>query len=175
MSQLRIIQLTLERLECPLKLLSSWVKDQQFLAHSRFPFVPNKNVINNIKLGVNQAVTIEYIVSPATSIKKRQLLFRRVSDLVSLVLIKGTCALPDMCSNFCRNMQATVTLIVALLTTELEEAEHHLQYLVQAESFETERKDLLDNISVKQSSRIAQHSPLLISNAQIRSSGCIKW
>ena len=28
--------------------------------------------------------------------------------------------------------------------TELDEAEHHLQYLLQGESFETERKDLLD-------------------------------
>ena len=57
--------------------------------------------------------------------------------------------------------------------TELDEAERHLQYLVQ-EAFETERKDLLDNKSVKRSSRIAPHSQLLSPNGPIRSSGRIK-
>ena len=43
--------------------LSSWVKGPYFLINSRFPFVPNKDVIKNIKLGVNQAVTQEDAVS----------------------------------------------------------------------------------------------------------------
>ena len=34
--------------------LSSWVKGPHFLTNSRFPFVPNKDVIKNIKLVVNQ-------------------------------------------------------------------------------------------------------------------------
>ena len=38
---------------------------------------------------------------------------------------------------------------------ELDEAERHLQYFVQGESFNTERKDLLDNKLVERSSRIA--------------------
>ena len=44
---------------------------------------------------------------------------------------------------------------------ELDEAERHLQYLVQGESFNTERKDLLENKSVKKSSRIAQLTPFI--------------
>ena len=35
--------------------------------------------------------------------------------------------------------------------TELDEAERHLQYLVQGESFEAKRKDLLDEESIKRS------------------------
>ena len=50
--------------------LSSWVKGPHFLTNLRFPFVPNKDVIKNIKLGVNQAVTIEDTVSLVTSVKK---------------------------------------------------------------------------------------------------------
>ena len=50
--------------------LSSWVKGPHFLTNSRFPFVPNKDVINNIKLSVGQAVTLEDILSLATSVKK---------------------------------------------------------------------------------------------------------
>ena len=50
--------------------LSSWVKGPHFLTNSSFPFVPNKDVINNIKLGVNQAVTIEDTVYLATSVKR---------------------------------------------------------------------------------------------------------
>ena len=44
---------------------------------------------------------------------------------------------------------------------ELDEAERHLKYLVQGESINTERKDLLDNKSVKKSSRIAQFTPFI--------------
>ena len=51
--------------------LSSWVKGPHFLTSSRFPFVPNKDVIKNIKLGFNQAVTIEDTVSLTTSVKNR--------------------------------------------------------------------------------------------------------
>ena len=51
--------------------LSSWVKGPHFLTNSRFPFVPNKYVIIKIKLGVNQAVTMEDFVSLATSAKNR--------------------------------------------------------------------------------------------------------
>ena len=58
--------------------------------------------------------------------------------------------------------------------TELDEAEHHLQYLVQGGSFETERKDLLDSKSVKRSSRIAPNSRFISPNGLIRSSGRIK-
>ena len=36
-----------------------------------FPFVPNKDVINNIKIGVKQAVIIEDTVSLATSVKQQ--------------------------------------------------------------------------------------------------------
>ena len=51
--------------------LSSWVKGSYFLTYSLFPFVSNKDVIDNIKFGVNQAVTIEDIVSLTKSVKKR--------------------------------------------------------------------------------------------------------
>ena len=49
---------------------SSWVNGPHFLSNSSFPFLPNKDVINNIKLGVNHAVIIEDTVSLATSVKK---------------------------------------------------------------------------------------------------------
>ena len=45
---------------------------------------------------------------------------------------------------------------------------------MQGESFETDRKDLLDNKSVKRSSRIFPHSPFISPNGLIRSSGRIK-
>ena len=57
---------------------------------------------------------------------------------------------------------------------ELDEAERHLQYLVQGGSFNTERKDLLDNKSVKKSSRIAQFTPFTGPHVLIRSSGRLR-
>ena len=51
--------------------LSSWANGPHFLTNSSFPFVPNKDVINNTNLSVNQAVIIEDTVSLATSVKKQ--------------------------------------------------------------------------------------------------------
>ena len=58
--------------------------------------------------------------------------------------------------------------------TELDEAERHLHYLVQGESFNAERKILLENKPVKRSSRIAPLSPFMGPNRLIRSTGRIK-
>ena len=156
--------------------LSSWVKGPHFLTHSCLPFVPNKDVINNIKLGVNQAVNTEDTVSLTTSVKKQTTpvpsLFPldKVSSYQKYLRIAAYVSrlLPKHAGY--GNLDGSITD-----PTELDEAERHLQYLVQGESFATERKDLLDNKSVKRSSRIAPHSPFIIPNGLIRSSGRIKW
>ena len=150
--------------------LSSWVKGPHFLTNSRFPFVPNKDVINNIKLGVNQAVTIEDTVSLATSAKKQitpvpsLFPFDKFSSYQKYLRIAAYVLrlLPKHAGY--RNPDGSIT----------DPTELHLQYLVQGESFETERKDLLDNKSAILSSRIAPHSPFLSPNGLIRSSGRIK-
>ena len=155
--------------------LSSWVNGPQFLTNSRFLFVPNKDVINNIKLGVNQAVIIEDTVSLATSVKKQTtpvpslFPFDKFSSYQKYLRIAAYVfrLLPKHAGY--RNPDGSITD-----PTELDEAERHLQYLVQGESFETERKDLLDNKFVKRSSRIAPHSPFISPNGLIRSSGRIK-
>ena len=155
--------------------LSSWVKGPHFLTNSSFPFVPNKDVINNIKLGVNQAATIEDNVSLATSVKKQTTpvpslfpfdkfsshqKYLRIAAYVLRLLPKHTGY---------RNLGGSITDPI-----KLDEAERHPKYLVQGESFEIEKKDLLDNKSVKRSSRIAPHSPCLSANGLIPSSGSIK-
>ena len=155
--------------------LSSWHNGPHFLANSSFAFVQNKDVIYNIKPRVNQAVNIEDTMSLATSIKKQTTLvpslfpFDKFSfhqkylriDAYALRLLSKHAGY--------RNHDGCVTD-----PTELDEAERHLQYLVQGESFDTERRDLLDKKFVKRSSRIAPHSPFLSPNGLIRSSGRIK-
>ena len=155
--------------------LSSWVNGPHFLSNSSFPFVPNKDVINNIKLGVNQAVIIEDTVSLATSVKKQTtpvpslFPFDKFSSYQKYLRIAAYVLrlLPKHAGY--RNPDGSITD-----PTELDEAERHLQYLVQGESFEAERKDLLDNKFVKRSSRIAPHSPFISPNGLIRSTGRIK-
>ena len=155
--------------------LSSWVKGPHFLSNSSFPFVPNKDVINNIELGVNQAVTIEDTVSLATYVKKQTtpvtslFPFDKFSSYQKYLRIAAYVLrlLPKHAGY--RNLDGSITD-----PTELDETERHLQYLVQGESFETERKDRLDIRSVKRSNRIAPHSPFIIPNGLIRSSGRIK-
>ena len=155
--------------------LSSWVNGQHFLTNSKFPFVPNKDVINNIKLGVNQAVVIEDTVSLATSVKKQTFPvpslfpFDKFSSYQKYLRIAAYVLrlLPKHAGY--HNPDGSITD-----PTELDEAERHLQYLVQGESFEAKRKDLLDNKFVKRSSRSAPHSPFISPNGLIRSSGRIK-
>ena len=57
---------------------------------------------------------------------------------------------------------------------ELDEAKRHLQYLVQGESFNTERWDVFGNKSVKKNSRIAQFTPFIGPHGLIRSSGRLR-
>ena len=59
-------------------------------------------------------------------------------------------------------------------TVELNKTERHLQYLVQGESFNTERKDLPDNKTVRKSSRIAHFKPFIWPHGLIRSSGRLR-
>ena len=56
-------------------------------------------------------------------------------------------------------------------SVEFDKAERHLHYLVQGESFNTEKKDQLDNKSGKRSSRIPQFTPFIGPHGVIRSSG----
>ena len=58
--------------------------------------------------------------------------------------------------------------------TKRDEAERHLQYLVQGESFNSEQKDLVENKYVKRSSHIAPFSSLVGPNGLISSAGRIK-
>ena len=155
--------------------LSSWVNGPHFLSNSSFTFVPNNDVINNIKLGVNQAVIIEDTVSLATSVKKQTtpvpslFPFDKFSSYQKYLRIAAYVLrlLPKHAGY--RNPDGSITD-----PTELDEAERHLQYLVKGESFEAERKDLIDNKFVKRSSRIAPHSPFISPNGLIRSSGRLK-
>ena len=108
--------------------LCSWVKVPQFSTFSRFPFVPNKDVIINIKLGVNQAVTTEDTVSLATSVKKQTTPVRSLfsfDKFSSYQKYLRTVAyvfllLPKYASY--RDLDGSITD-----TTELDEAERHLQ------------------------------------------------
>ena len=68
--------MTVSKLDLQATLIAAWLKNiffesyatkqlgsrSTFLTITSFPFVPNKNVIYNLKLGFNKAVTIEDIV-----------------------------------------------------------------------------------------------------------------
>ena len=58
--------------------------------------------------------------------------------------------------------------------TEIDEQGRHLQYLLQKESFNSERKSLMENKSVERSSHFASFSPFVGSKGLIRSAGRIK-
>ena len=156
---------------------SSWVRDPDFLRTMQFPFVPNTDVFDNIKLGaVTKEQDDDSISSLAASVTKPSK--EQSTNLITF----------DKFSSYQKLLNVTAYVLRLLPThesyrtidgsiadpVELDEAERHLQYLVQGESVNTERKDLLDNIPVKNSSRIAQFTPFIGPHGLIGSSGRLR-
>ena len=154
---------------------SSWVRGPDFLRTKKFPFEPSIEVVKNIKLGIvtketDETNTLAASVTKSTKEPPPQLIpFDKYSSYQKLLRITAY-ALRLLPSHECYcNVDGGI-----IDPTELDEAERHLQYLVQGESFNAERKDLLENKPVKRSSRIAPFSPFIGPNRLIRSAGRIK-
>ena len=156
---------------------SSWVRDPDFLRTKEFPFHPSTEVVKNIKLGKVTKETDKTNTSLAVSVTKStkepppQIIpFDEYSSYQKLLRITAYALRLLPSHEFYRNADSSI-----IDPTELDKAKRHLQYLVQGESFNAERKDLLENKSFKRSSRIAPFSPLLGPNRLIRSAGRINW
>ena len=155
---------------------SRCVKGPDFLRTKEFPFEPSTEVVKNIKLGIVPKETDENNTSLAASVTKStkepppQLIpFDKYNYYQKLLRITAY-RLRLLPSHECyRNIDGSI-----MDPTELDKAERHLQYLVHGESFNAERKDLLENKPVKRSSRIDPFSPFIGPNRLIRSAGRIK-
>ena len=155
---------------------SSWVRGPDFLRTKQFQFEPSTDVVNNIKLGIVSKETDKTNTSLAASVAKStkepppQLIpFDKYSSYQKLLRITAYALRLLPSHEYYRNADGSI-----IDPSELDEAERHLQYLVQGESFNAERKDLLENKPVKRSSRIAPFSPFIGPNRLIRSAGRIK-
>ena len=155
---------------------SSWVRGPIFLRTKEFPFEPSIEKFKNIKLGIVNKKTDKTNTSLAASVTKStnepptQLIpFDKYSSYQKLLRLTAY-AIRFLPSHECY-LNADGSIIDP---TELDEAERHLQYLVQGESFNAERKDLFENKPIKRSSRIAPFSPFTGPNSLIRSVGRIK-
>ena len=123
---------------------SSWVRGPDFLRTKQFPFVPNTGVVDNIKLGVvtkeQDDDSISSLAASVTKPPKEQsinlIAFDKFSSYQTLLRVTA-CVLRLLPSH---ESYRTVDGSIAD-PVELDEAERHLQYLVQGESFNTERKD----------------------------------
>ena len=155
---------------------SSWVRGPDFLRTNEFPFEPWIEVVKNIKLGIVTKENDETNTSLAASVTKstkepppQLITFDKYSSYQKLLRVTAY-ILRLLPSHECyRNIDGST-----IDPTELDEAERHLQYLVQEEYFTSEQKDLFENKYVKRSSRIAPFSPFIGPNGLIRSAGRIK-
>ena len=140
------------------------MRGPDFLRTKQFPFVPSTDVCDNNKLGVvtkeQDDDSISSLALSVTKLLKEQSInlipFDKLSSYPKLLRVTAymLCLLPS------HEKYSTVDGSIAD-PVELDEAERHLQILVQGESFNTERRNLLDNKSVKMSSRIAQSTPFI--------------
>ena len=146
------------------------------LKTKQFPIEPSTELVKNIKLGIVTKETDKTKISLAASITKStkelppQLIpFDKYSFYQKLLRITAY-ALCWLSPHECYRI-ADGSIIDP---TALDEAERHLQYLVQGEAFHAERKDLVENKPVKWSSRIAPFSPFIGPNRLMPSAGRIK-
>ena len=152
------------------------MRGPDFLRTKQFPFQPSTEVVNNIELGIVTKETDKTNTSLAASVTKStkepppQLIpFDKYSSYQKLLRTTPYALRLLPSHEHYRNTDGSI-----IDPTEFDEAEHHLQYLVPGESFNAERKDLLENKPVKRSSRIAPFSPFIGPNRRIRSAGRIK-
>ena len=135
--------------------LSSWERGPNSSTNPSFPFVPNKEVIKNSKLGVNKAVTIEDNVSLVKSVKKQTTPFPSIFPFVKFSSYQKFISIAAYVLRLFpkpagyRNLDGSI-----YYPSELDETERHLQCLLQGESFETESKDLLDRKSLKRTTEL---------------------
>ena len=151
--------------------VSSWVRGPDFLRTKQYPFVPNTDVVDNIKLGVvTKEKDDDSISSLAASVTKPQSIHLIPFDKFWSYqkLFRVTAYMLRLLPSHENYFTVDGSLVDPV---ELDEAERHLQYLVQGESFDIERKDLLDNESVKRSSGITQFTTFIGPHGLIRSSG----
>ena len=131
---------------------SSWVRGPDFLKTRQFLFVPNTDVVDNIKLGVvtkkeKDDDSISFLAASVTKPPKEQSInlipFDKFSSYQKLLRVTACMLRLSPFHESYRTVDGSIEDPV-----ELDEAERHHQYFVQKESSITERKDLLDNKSV---------------------------
>ena len=154
------------------------MRGPDFLTAKQLPFVPNTDVVDNINLGVvTKEQDDDSISSLAASVTKPL-----KEQLINLIPF-------DKFSSYQKQFHVTAYMLRFLPShesyrtvdlsiadpAELDEAEHHLQNLVQGEFFNSEREALPDNKSVKKSSLIVQFTAFIGPDGLIRSSGRLGW
>ena len=154
----------------------SWVRCPDFLKTKEFTIKPSIEVVKNIKLWIVTKEIDHTNTSLAVSVTKstkepppQVIPFDKYSSYQKL-LQKTAYALRLLPSHESyRNADGSI-----IEPTEIDEAARHLQYLVQGESFNADRKDLLENKLIKRSSHIAPFSPFIGPCRLNRSAGRIK-
>ena len=140
---------------------SGWVRVPDFLRTKKLPFVPNTDLVDNIKLGVvTKEQDDDSISSLAASVTKP--LKEQSINLIPF----------DKFNSYQKLLRVTAYCSIAE-AVELDEAEGHLQYLVQGESFKTDKNNL-NNKYVKRSGRIAQFTPFIGPHGLICYSGRLR-
>ena len=147
------------------------MRGPEFLRTKQILFVPNTDVVDNIKLGaVTKEQDDDSISSLAASVTyppKEQsfnlIPFDKFSSYQKLFLVTAYVLRLLPSHESYRTVDGSKADPVGL-----DESERQLQYLAQGEGFNTERRDLLDNKSVKRSSRIAQFTPFFGPHGLIR-------
>ena len=125
------------------------MRSPDFLRTKQFPFEPSTEVVKNIKLGIvanetdNTNTSLAAHATESTNEPPLQLIpFDKFSSYQNLLWISAYILRLLPSHESYRHIDGSI-----IDPTELDEAESHLQYLIQGESFPSKRKDLEDPLN----------------------------
>ena len=124
---------------------NSWVRILDFWRTKKFPFVPNTDVVDNIKLGVvtkeQKDVSISSLAASVFKPLQEQIiclfLFNKFSSYQKLLPVSAYML------RFLPSHESYRIVDVSIADpVELDEAERHIQYVVHGESYNTEKEGI---------------------------------
>ena len=155
-------------------LQSSWLKGPEFLKTDQWPFQPSEDFRQKLKQ-VKPDPTDELVAESSSMLSENHVAIAKTFEWQKycsydklLRIVAYVLRLLPKNSDYRTDTGANID------PSELENAEQHLFYLTQSESFQVEKRNLLKSTPLSKTSKLAQFSPFTGPNGLLRASGRTK-
>ena len=152
-------------------LQSSWLNGPEFLKTDQWPFKPSEDFRQKLKQ-VKPDPTDELVAESSSMLSENHVAIAKTFEWQKFCLYEKLLRIAAYGLRLLPKNSEYRTITGAITDpTELENAEQHLFYLSQVESFQVERSYLLKSSPLSKTSKLTQFSPFIGPNGLLRASG----